>query len=105
MDPRFQPQPPHYSQLQLHRQVQAPPVEVNELGPTIQQGLIQCPVEETQPNKETRFQVLTKMATQSGRDDTTSFASGLEENGRSNLRSHSVKVFPEGYHLTLNEAA
>ena len=54
MDPRFWPPPPHYSQLQQHQQV--PLVEVNELGPTIQQGVIQRPVGGTQPNKETRFQ-------------------------------------------------
>ena len=38
-DPRFRHPPPHYSQIPLHRQI--PPVEVNELGPTIQQGVIQ----------------------------------------------------------------
>ena len=37
--PRFRHPPPHYSQIPLHRQI--PPVEVNELGPTIQQGVIQ----------------------------------------------------------------
>ena len=51
-----------------------PPVEVNKLGPTIQQGVIQHPVGGTQPGKETRFQALTKTATQSGRDNTTNFA-------------------------------
>ena len=38
-DPRFRQPPPHYSQIPLHRQI--PPVEVNKLGPTIQQGVIQ----------------------------------------------------------------
>ena len=40
MDPRYQ-KPQHYSQIQKHRQL--PPVEVNEMGPTIQQGVIQHP--------------------------------------------------------------
>ena len=51
-DPRFRHPPPHYSQIPLHRQV--PPVEVNELGPTIQQGVIQQPRERAEVNRESR---------------------------------------------------
>ena len=40
MDPHYQ-KPPHYSQIQHHRSVPQPAVEVNEIGPTIQQGVIQ----------------------------------------------------------------
>ena len=43
--PHFQQPPPQYSQIQQHRWSQPPPpIEVNEMGPTIQQGVIQCPV-------------------------------------------------------------
>ena len=44
MDLRYQ-KPPHYSQIQQHRPVPQPQIEVNEIGPTIQQGVIQCPVQ------------------------------------------------------------
>ena len=82
MDPRFRPPPPHYSQIQQHQQVQVPLVEVNELGPTIQQGVIQHPVGGTQPNKETRLQTRTRTAPQSGRNDNTDFTPDPEENER-----------------------
>ena len=39
MDPCYQ-KPPHYSQIQHHRPVPQPLIEVNEIGPTIQQGVI-----------------------------------------------------------------
>ena len=103
MDPRFRPPPPHYSQLQQHQQV--PLVEVNELGPTIQQGVIQHPVGGTQPNKETRFQTQTRTAPQSERNSNTNFMPDSEKNERGGSQSHSGKVLPEGYQLALNEAA
>ena len=52
-DPHFRHPPPHYSQIPLHRQI--PPVEVNELGPTIQQGVIQRPKERIEVNREGRL--------------------------------------------------
>ena len=36
--------------------MQAPLVEVNELGPSIQHGVIQRPIRRTQPDRETRFE-------------------------------------------------
>ena len=50
-DPHFQHPSPHYSQIQQHRKVQQTTlVEVNEMGLTIQQGVIQRPVQRrTQP--------------------------------------------------------
>ena len=41
--PSFQHPPPQLSQIQQHRLPQPPPIEVNEMGPTIQQGVIQHP--------------------------------------------------------------
>ena len=52
MDPHYW-KPPQYSQIQQHQQVQPPPVEVNKMGPTIQQGVIQHPVgQSTHPKNE-----------------------------------------------------
>ena len=40
MDPCYQ-KPPHYPEIHHHRPVSQTPIEVNEIGPTIQQGVIQ----------------------------------------------------------------
>ena len=49
MDPRYQ-KPPQYAEINYHRPPPQTPVEVNEIGPTIQQGVIQRPVQRhTQP--------------------------------------------------------
>ena len=49
MDPHYQ-KPPQYAEINYHRHPPHTPVEVNEIGPTIQQGVIQRPVQRhTQP--------------------------------------------------------
>ena len=49
MDPRYQ-KPPQYADINYHQPPPQTPVEVNEIGPTIQQGVIQHPVQRhTQP--------------------------------------------------------
>ena len=40
MDPRYQ-KPPQYAEINYHRPSPQTPVEINEIGPTIQQGIIQ----------------------------------------------------------------
>ena len=44
MDPRYQ-KPPRYKEIHHHRPVPQMPIEVNEIGPTIQQGVIQRPIQ------------------------------------------------------------
>ena len=44
MDPHYQ-KPPQYAEINHHRPSPQTPVEVNEIGPTIQQGVIQRPVQ------------------------------------------------------------
>ena len=44
MDPRYQ-KPPQYAEINYHQPSPQTPIEVNEIGPTIQQGVIQCPVQ------------------------------------------------------------
>ena len=44
IDPRYQ-KPPQYAEINYHRVSPQLPVEVNEIGPTIQQGVIQHPVQ------------------------------------------------------------
>ena len=44
MDPCYQ-KPPQYAEINYHWPSPQMPVEVNKIGPTIQQGVIQCPVQ------------------------------------------------------------
>ena len=44
MDPHYQ-KPPQYAEINYHRPPPQTPVEVNEIGPTIQQGIIQLTVQ------------------------------------------------------------
>ena len=44
MDPRYQ-KLPQYAEINYHRTSLQTPIEVNEIGPTIQQGVIQRPVQ------------------------------------------------------------
>ena len=44
MDPHYQ-RPPQYAEINYHRPSPQMPIEVNEIGPTIQQGVIQRPVQ------------------------------------------------------------
>ena len=44
MDPRYQ-KPPQYADILHHRPVPQTPIEINEIGPTIQQSMIQGPVQ------------------------------------------------------------
>ena len=44
MDPRYQ-KPPKYTEINYHQPPPQSPVEVNEIGPTIQQGVIQRPMQ------------------------------------------------------------
>ena len=54
MDPRYQ-EPPQYAEINHHRPSPQSPVEVNKIGPTIQQGVIQRPVQRhTQPTEGPR---------------------------------------------------
>ena len=54
MDPCYQ-EPPQYAEINYHRPSPQRPVEVNEIGPTIQQGVIQRPVQRhTQPTEGPR---------------------------------------------------
>ena len=44
MDPHYQ-KPPQYAEINYHQVSPQTTVEVNKIGPTIQQGVIQCPVQ------------------------------------------------------------
>ena len=58
MDPRYQ-EPPQYGEINYHQPSPQRPVEVNEIGPTIQQGVIQHPVQrQTQPTEGLRRQTV-----------------------------------------------
>ena len=93
MDPRYQ-RPPQYAEINYHRPSPQTPVELNELGPTIQQGVIQRPVQRhTQAAGErTRGPTVPVNAQQ-----TTSVPS-LQINGNSGTREkHESDLDQNGY--------
>ena len=81
MDPRYQ-RPPQYAEINYHRPSPRTPMEVNEIGPTIQQGVIQHPVQRhTQAAGErTRGPTVPVNAQQ------TTSVPGLQINGNSGTR-------------------
>ena len=44
MDPCYQ-KPPQYAEIHHHQPLPQTPIEINEIGPTIQQGVIQHPIQ------------------------------------------------------------
>ena len=44
MDPHYQ-KPPQYADINYHQSLPRTPIEVNEIGPTIRQGVVQCSVQ------------------------------------------------------------
>ena len=44
MDPCYK-KPPQYAEIHHHQPSPQTPIEINEIGPTIQQGVIKCPVQ------------------------------------------------------------
>ena len=77
--------------------MQTPLVEVNEIGPTIQQDVIQRPVRGMQPDKETRFENQTRAVPQSRRGNNGNLMSGPEEKTEETgyqlkMRSHFPKA-------------
>ena len=85
--------------------MQTPLVEINEIGPTIQQGVIQCPMRGMQLDKETRFENQARAIPQSRRGDNGNPMSGPEENGGDRLPTQNEKSFPDCYQLSLNDVA
>ena len=79
--------------------MQAPLVEVNKLGPSIQQGVIQRPTRRVQPDRGTRFENRnqTRSVPQNERDSSTNQMSGPEENGGDRLSNCNENSFPEDY--------
>ena len=58
MDPRYQ-KPPQYAEINNHRPSPQTPIEINEIGPTIQQGVIQRPVQRHTQSTGGRSRALT----------------------------------------------
>ena len=102
MDPHFKQPPPQYSQVQQHRRMQAPLIEVNEMGPTIQQGMMQHPV---QRGMQSHTGAGPKDVQQTGNvppsreDNRGNRMSVPEENGGDSLPERNEDLFHNGYVL------
>ena len=92
MDPRYQ-EPPQYAEINYHRPSPQRPVEVNEIGPTIQQGVIQRPVQRhTQPTEGPRIPTVPVNEQQM-----TSVPSlQINNNGSAHERARQQESVPEG---------
>ena len=97
MDPRYQ-KPPQYVDINYHRPPPQTPVEVNELGPTIQQGIIQRPVQRhTQPAEGPRRPTVPVNA------QTTSVPSlQVNDNGGAHERDRKQESDPEENGYVIN---
>ena len=91
MDPHYQ-KPPQYAEINYHQPPPQSPVEVNEIGPIIQQGVIQHPVQRhTQVAGEPRGPTVPVSAQQ-----TTSVPSlQINENGGARKRNRKQESDPD----------
>ena len=98
MDPHYQ-KPPQYADINYHQPPPQTPVEVNEIGPTIQQGVIQCPVQRhTQPAEEPKRPIDPVNAQQ-----TTSVPSlQINDNGGAHDRDRKQESDPEENGYVIN---
>ena len=98
MDPRYQ-KPPQYADINYHRPPPQTPVEVKEIGPTIQQGVIQHPVQRhTQPAEGPRRPTVPVNAQQ-----TTSVPSlQINDNGGAHGRDRKQESDPEENGYVIN---
>ena len=113
MDPRYQ-KPPQYAEIHHHRPVPQMPVEINEIGPTIQQGVIQHPAHrDTQATRSRRS--TPPMNTQqtmsvpnlriTGNGGTRERNRLLAEEGDPNSNDYVLNCIHENRPLTLNDVA
>ena len=58
MDPHYQ-KPPQYAEINYHGPLSQTPIQVNEIGPSIQQGVIQRPVQRHMQSTGGRSRALT----------------------------------------------
>ena len=113
MDPCYQ-KPPQYAEIHHHRPVPQMPVEINEIGPTIQQGVIQHPAHrDTQATRSRRStppvntqQTMSVPNLQiTGNGGTRERNRLLEEEGDPNPNDYVLNCIHENRPLTLNNVA
>ena len=113
VDPRYQ-KPPHYAEIHHHQPVPQMPVEINEIGPTIQQGVIQHPVQrDTQATRSRRStphmntqQIMSVPNLQITGNGGTQESDRLpKQEGDPNPNDYVLNCIHENRPLTLNEVA
>ena len=115
MDPHYQ-KPPQYTEIHHHRPVPQTPIEVNEIDLTIQQGVIQCPLQRdtqstgtrtrrsTAPvNKQQTVNVPNLQITENG--GTRERDKLLKQEGDPNHNDYVLNCIHENRPLTLNDVA
>ena len=113
MDPCYQ-RPPHYADIHQHRPVPGTPIEINEIGPTIQQGVIQRPVQrDTQatrsrrstPTMNTQQTMSVPNLQATGNGGTRERDKLPKQEGDLNPRDYILNCIHENRPLTLNDVA
>ena len=117
MDPRYQ-KPPHYAEIHHHQPIPQMPIEINEIGPTIQQGIIQCPVQRNtqatgaQPRRSTppvntqqTASVPNSSITENGGTLDSERDKLPKQEGDLNHNDYVLNCFHENRPLTLNDVA
>ena len=84
MDPCFRQLPPQYSQVQQHRRTESPLIEVNEVGPTIQQCAVPREIQQHTGVRPKQIQQ-TRTVSQNQRDDDATHMSSQDEDGGDRL--------------------
>ena len=117
MDPRYQ-KPPHYAEIDHHRAVPQTPIAVNEIGPTIQQGMIRRPVQRNMQNTGMRTRrstlpmntqqtasVPNPQITENGATPDSGRDRLLEQEGDPNYNDYVLNCIHKNRPLTLNNVA
>ena len=110
MDPHYQ-EPPQYAEINYHRPSPQRPVEVNEIGPTIQQGVIQCPVQRhTQPTEGPRRPTLpvneqqrTSMPSLQNNNDGGAYEKDGKQEGDPEENGYVINCIHENRPFTVND--
>ena len=117
MDPNYQ-KSPHYAEIHHHRPVPQMPIEINEIGPTIQQGVIQRTVQKntqtsgarprrpTPPvNTQQTASIPNQQITENGDTPDSERDKLPRQGGDLNINDYILNCFHENKPFTLNDTA
>ena len=110
MDPRYQ-EPPQYAEINYHRPSPQRSIEVNEIGPTIQQGVIQRPVQRhtqltegpRRPTLPVNEQQRTSMPSLQNNNNGGAYEKGGKQEGDPEENGYVINCIHENRPFTVND--